>query len=109
VFEEIAGLMRKTAGLAEVLRAALAPLADQLQVAFIYGSMAAGSAGASSDVDVMAIGDAGFAALVKELHPTQATLRREVNPTVMTAAEFAKRRREDDLAEPRKNRAAQGT
>jgi DNA-binding transcriptional ArsR family regulator len=129
VFEEIAGLMRKTAGLAEVLRAALAPLADQLQVAFIYGSMAAGSAAASSDVDVMAIGDAGFAALVKALHPTQATLRREVNPTVMTAAEFAKRRRardgfalsvlkgpkiwliggEDDLAEPRKKRAAQGT
>jgi DNA-binding transcriptional ArsR family regulator len=127
VFEEIAGLLRKTAGLADVLRVALAPLADHLRVAFIYGSMAAGTAGPSSDVDLMAIGDAGFADLVKALHPAQQALRREVNPTAMTIAEFAKRRRardgfvqsvlkgpkiwliggEDDLAEPRKDRAAQ--
>jgi DNA-binding transcriptional ArsR family regulator len=127
LFEEIAGLLRKTAGLADVLRVALEPLADHLRVAFIYGSMAAGTAGPSSDVDSMAIGDAGFVDLVKPLHATQQALRREVNPTAMTIAELAKRRRardgsvqsvlkgpkiwliggEDDLAEPRKDRAAQ--
>lgn len=127
VFEELAGLLRKTAGLADVLRAALAPLADRLRAAFVYGSMAAGTAGPASDIDVMAIGDADFAGVVKALHPAQVALRREINPTVMTLDEFNSRRRardgfaqsvvkgskiwliggDDDLAESRKDRPAQ--
>ena len=36
--------MRKTTGLADVLRQALQPLGDQVQLAFVFGSMASGSA-----------------------------------------------------------------
>jgi hypothetical protein len=43
---------------------------------------------AGSDVDVMLIGDIGFAQAVELLHPTQTTLGREVNPKVFTEAEF---------------------
>lgn len=129
VFEELAGLLRKTAGLADVLKAALAPLADRIALAFVYGSVASGTERALSDVDVMVLGDADFAALVRALAPTQATLRREVNVTPMKPPTFAERLRggdgfvtnvmhgaklwlignDHDLAELVEDRPAQGT
>ena len=42
VFAELKSLLMKTAGLADVLRTALAPLADQIEVAFVFGSFAQG-------------------------------------------------------------------
>lgn len=129
VFEELAGILRKTAGLADVLRGALAPLAAQVRLAFVYGSMAAGGAKPHSDVDVMVLGDATFADVVRAVHPAQAALGREVNPTVMKPAEFTRKLRagdgfaasvlrqpkiwligsDNDLAELGKNRAVAST
>ena len=91
VFNEVAGILRKTSGLADVLIEALAPAAHQLHVAFVFGSMAQGHESSASDVDVMLIGDIGFAAAVNLLYPVQATLGREVNPKVFTAVEFSKK------------------
>ncbi|HEY4069590.1 MAG TPA: nucleotidyltransferase domain-containing protein [Burkholderiaceae bacterium] len=96
VFEELSGLLRKTGGLADVLRAALAPLTPHIALAFVYGSIASGNARASSDVDVMILGDAGFADLVRALAPAQTTLAREVNVTPMTSADFARKLAEKD-------------
>jgi predicted nucleotidyltransferase len=89
VYPELAGLLRKTAGLADVLRAALAPLVDSINLAFVYGSMASGEARSGSDVDVMVLGDASFTALVTALYPTQELLAREVNVTPMQPTDFA--------------------
>lgn len=91
VFEELAGLLRKTAGLADVLKAALAPLAERIALAFVYGSVASGTERPLSDVDVMVLGDAGFAELVEAVAPTQTVLRREVNVTPMAPAAFAQK------------------
>jgi DNA-binding transcriptional ArsR family regulator len=88
VFSELAGILRKTSGLADVLAQALAPVVPKLRVAFIFGSMAQGRESGGSDVDVMLIGDLGFVQAVKLLHAAQATLGREVNPKVFTASEF---------------------
>lgn len=96
VFDELAGLLRKTSGLADMLREALAPLAGRIAAAFVYGSVAAGREGPRSDVDVMLVGRAGFAEVVAALAPLHEPLRREINPTVMTPAEFAKRRKAGD-------------
>lgn len=96
VFNELASLLRKTIGLGDRLRDALAPLADRVKVAFVYGSMAAGTAAPHSDVDVMVIGDTSFSDVTKALHPEQSVLGREINPTVMSAAEFKSRRRARD-------------
>src|ERR1700691_842864 len=41
VFPELHGLILKTVGLVEVLREILSPLAGEIQVAFVYGSIAA--------------------------------------------------------------------
>ncbi len=89
VFAELAGLLRKTAGLADVLRDALAPLGKKVALAFVFGSVAAGSERPSSDVDLMVLGSASFADLARALAPAHEVLGREVNPTVMAPREFA--------------------
>ncbi|MCX7172161.1 MAG: helix-turn-helix domain-containing protein [Proteobacteria bacterium] len=96
IFEDLAALLRKTIGVAEVLRAALLPLAEQIDMAFVYGSVAAGNEGPRSDVDVMVLGRAGFAPVVKALAPTQQVLRREVNATVMKPGDFTRKRHAGD-------------
>ncbi|MBI4754294.1 MAG: helix-turn-helix domain-containing protein [Betaproteobacteria bacterium] len=96
VFEELAGLLRKTVGVVDVLRAALLPLAGDIALAFVHGSVATGSANARSDVDVMVLGQAGFAPVVQALAPTQEGLRREVNATVMKPKDFARKRATGD-------------
>jgi predicted nucleotidyltransferase len=96
IFTELAGLLRKTAGLADVLREALAPVAGQIECAFIYGSMARGTEHAHSDVDVMIVGDIDFGDAVVMLAPAQEKLRREINPTVLTLKEFNKKLKQRD-------------
>jgi predicted nucleotidyltransferase len=91
VFEELAGILRKTSGLADVLTAALAPARDRIRVAFVFGSMAAGRAVATSDVDVMIIGALDFSSALELLGPTEKVLGREVNPRIFREAEFKKR------------------
>ena len=106
IFTELASILRKTSGLADVLVQALAPLAPSLRVAFVFGSMAQGRETAGSDIDVMLIGDVGFGQVVETLHPAQSVLGREVNAQVLSAKEFrAKARKEpflvDALAKPK--------
>ena len=45
VFAELAGLFRKTSGVADVLRSALAPLSAQIVLALVFGSVARGEGG----------------------------------------------------------------
>jgi len=96
IFAELAGLLRKTAGLIDVLRKALLPVADKVECAFVYGSMARGDEHAHSDVDIMIIGNLEFADAALALASAQATLRREINPTVMSRAEFERKLKDSD-------------
>lgn len=88
IHSELCSIIRKTCGLGDVVRAALAPLARKITIAFVYGSQAAGTAGSSSDVDLMVIGKAPFAQVVAALASVQDQLGREVNPTVYSHDEF---------------------
>lgn len=89
IFAELASILRKTSGMADVLAEALMPLADQLKCAFIFGSVGRGEEAAGSDVDVLLVGQAGFRDVVEALFPAQVSLGREVNPKVFGADEFA--------------------
>lgn len=88
IYPELKALIVKTAGAADFLRNALAPLADRIRVAFIYGSVARAQARRGSDVDVMIIGDVSFAQATEALGRAQVTLGREVNPSVYSLEEF---------------------
>jgi predicted nucleotidyltransferase len=96
IFPELAGLLRKTAGVVDVLRDALAPMAHKIARAFVYGSIARGTEHAHSDVDVMIVGEVDFGDAVLALATVQEKLRREINPTVLTASEFDKKLRQHD-------------
>ena len=96
VFTELRGLVEKTAGIAGALRAALLPLADSIDHAFLYGSLARGEERGTSDIDLMVIGEASFLDVVSAIYPLQETLGREINPTVFTQAEFRQRMEEGD-------------
>ena len=89
IHDELAGIFHKTAGLADVLRDALAPLAAKIQLAFIFGSVAQGKEGATSDVDVLVVGSVSFAAVVEAVGAASERLRRSVNPVVMTKTAFS--------------------
>ncbi|WP_193099945.1 MULTISPECIES: nucleotidyltransferase domain-containing protein [unclassified Burkholderia] len=88
IYEELASIMRKTSGMGDVLAEALLPCAEQIAVAFVFGSVARGQETADSDVDVMVIGSVGFAAVVGMLYDAQATLGRDINPQVLSPDEF---------------------
>ena len=97
VFAELRGLVLKTVGLADVLRAALAPLGDQVAAAFVYGSVARQQDTAASDVDVLIVSDAlGYAEVFGALESAAQTLGRAINPTLYTRAELARRRAQDN-------------
>ena len=108
IYAELCGIAQKTMGLAEPLRAALAPLAAHIRAAFVFGSVAKRQDTASSDVDLMLISDdLGYGELFAVLEPLSQRLGRAVNPTIYTPAELHKRIGRGDafitrvLAQPR--------
>lgn len=92
VFAELSGLIRKTFGLADVVRQALLPVANQLEAAFIYGSVAKGNPQPHSDIDLMIISDSlAYADLFPMLTEPEAQLGRPINPTVYSRTEWQQR------------------
>lgn len=91
VFTEIKGLIIKTAGVADVLRSALAPLKDKIKLAFIYGSIAKMTERSTSDLDLMVVGDVSLKELVPILRPARKILCREISSNVFSIAEFEER------------------
>jgi predicted nucleotidyltransferase len=91
IFTELHGLVIKTTGVADVLRNALARLADGIEVAFVFGSLAKGTGTGASDVDVMVVGEAAFAEVSAVLGPAQEKLGRDVNPSVYPPEEFQRK------------------
>lgn len=91
IFAELASIFRKTAGLADVLREALRPLDDKVELAFVFGSVAQGRERSGSDIDLLVVGAVDFVALAGALAETHVALGREVNPVLMTREEFARK------------------
>lgn len=96
IYPELAEIFRKTVGLADVVRDALAPLADKIDVAFVFGSVVQGRETAWSDVDVMVLGKLPFAGVVAALAPLRMRLGREINPVVMSKTDFRNKYRGKD-------------
>lgn len=95
LYPDIRNLVLKTSGLTDVLREALDGAAD-VELAFVFGSIAGNIAKAHSDIDLMVIGTIGLRQLSKRLSGLEAKIGREVNPHVLTPEEFTRRARERD-------------
>ena len=92
IHAELVSIVRKTFGLAAPLRETLAPLAERILAAFVYGSVAKGTDTAASDIDLMLVSDAlTYADVMAALHPLIERLGREIHPTLYTREELHKR------------------
>lgn len=97
VYAELRGLVLKTSGLVDVLRAALLPLAGRIETAFVYGSVAKQQDTAASDIDLMVVSeDLSYADLFKALEEAAGSLGRTINPVVYSRKELDKRMRSDN-------------
>jgi predicted nucleotidyltransferase len=95
VFTELRGLIVKTFGVADHLRQALAPVANQIGVAVIYGSMARGTEDVDSDVDLLLITDAlAYGDVFPLLSDAETALGRPVNPSIYGRAEWERKQHE---------------
>lgn len=92
IFHELVQLVQKTFGIADQIKTALTSLSGQLEQAFIYGSVAKGEAHASSDVDLMLVGDdLSYGNIMEMLAQVETQIQRTINPTLYSPADFAKR------------------
>jgi predicted nucleotidyltransferase len=88
VFPELRALVAKTVGAFQVLRSALAPLANRISLAFVYGSLARQEEKAESDFDLLIVGKVTLENVLARLGDAERSLGRAVNPTVYSVAEF---------------------
>jgi len=91
---ELQGLLTKTAGLADVLRDTLCPFADDITAAFVFGSVARGSEGTASDVDLIVIGDIRLSTLAVRLRAAEKRLLRSINPLLYSQQEWGRKVRD---------------
>lgn len=96
IYDELRSIIRKTVGLAEVLREALDPFADRINLAYVYGSFARGEMRPDSDIDLMIVGTVSLREISSAIRSAGRTLRRVVNPTSYTAEEYAAELRKED-------------
>jgi predicted nucleotidyltransferase len=94
IFEALKQLVVRTSGIADGIQSALAPVADQIAVSFLFGSFARGDHRGVSDVDLMIItknDSLTLETISPRLHDEQNRLGREINPFILSAREFNKK------------------
>jgi predicted nucleotidyltransferase len=93
IFEELRGIVEKTAGVADAVRSALETLGSRLRLAVLYGSVAKQTDRATSDVDVLLVGDRlTLEDAYSALETAERNLGRRISPTIYTNEEFERRR-----------------
>ena len=108
LFEELCSIVNKTVGVAEPLRNALLPFIKQIELAFVYGSVAKKHDTASSDIDLMIVSEhLTYAELFPLLETVSGDLHRSIQPTIYSHAELVTRVKSDNsfikrvLAQPK--------
>jgi len=97
VFSELHGLIVKTIGVVDPLRAALGPLAKKIHLAFVFGSVAKGRERGDSDLDLLVVtDDLSYAEVYAALERAERSLGRTINPTVFTSREWRTKRAKKD-------------
>ncbi|CAM2892368.1 nucleotidyltransferase domain-containing protein [Legionella anisa] len=97
IYTELASILKKTSGLVGVLFDFLAPLAEKIEVAFVFGSVAKGTENLGSDIDVLIIGEIDFTEVVAALYAAQTSLGREINPKIYSREQWKASLQKQDL------------
>ncbi|MFD1561402.1 nucleotidyltransferase domain-containing protein [Paraburkholderia silviterrae] len=89
LYPELLSIARKSFAVVEPLKEALAPFADHISSAFVFGSLAKGSDSGRSDIDLIVVGSAPLLELSEALHKAEQDLLRPVNFSLYEPAEWA--------------------
>jgi predicted nucleotidyltransferase len=95
LFDEVRKIVAKTVGAAPVISRSLQKI-DGINEAYLYGSLARNQQDASSDIDVLIIGNPSEQALAQAVSKLERQLGREINYIVLTPKEFKSRRARKD-------------
>jgi len=96
IYRELRGIVEKTSGIIPTIRTLLVPFRDRILCAFIYGSVARAEEHATSDIDLMVVGDVGLAELTPVLRKAEQVLGREINVINYSVNEFRHNLGKDD-------------
>jgi predicted nucleotidyltransferase len=97
VYNELRSIVLKTFGMADVIKEALKPIESEIAVAFIYGSVARHEDTASSDIDLMLIGDnLNYSDCFQLLNQAEEQLGRKINPTLYTRKDWKLKSKSDN-------------
>ena len=77
IFAELKSILTKTSGIRDILLEGFAPLEERIKLAFVFGSIARGEEKASSDVDLMVVGELSFTDVVSAIGQIEGKLARE--------------------------------
>jgi predicted nucleotidyltransferase len=89
VYRELLGIVRKTFGLADVIRESLTRFDKGIEFVFIYGSIAKGEDSASSDIDLLVVSESvAYSELMAELAKAGESLGRIINPSIYSLKEL---------------------
>ena len=106
IFPELRAIFLKTVAVGDQIRGTLAD-AKGIDLAFIYGSVAANTDTPESDIDLFIVGETTLSSITPILSELEKSLGREINASVYTASEVAMRETEGDpfigsvLSEPK--------
>jgi uncharacterized protein len=95
VYQELKSFIQKTSGAPDIIRRSLLPVSRKIKLAFVFGSIAAGTERKSSDIDLIVVGDVTFGETVTELSAAESKLGRELNAIVYPPAEFQQKVKAD--------------
>jgi predicted nucleotidyltransferase len=106
LYPDLRGIVLKSSGIAAELSRILATVGG-IDLALIFGSVAAGTATSRSDIDLLVIGSIGLRKLSTTLRGVAESLGREINPICMPPSEWQEKQRKGDafakriVAEPK--------
>lgn len=97
LFQEMRSIVLKTFGLADIIQHVLEPVAAQIHIAFIYGSIAKQNDTANSDIDIMLISNnLTYADLFPLLEKAEAQTGRPISPTIYSSSEWIRKQKKDN-------------
>ncbi len=92
LFKELKSIVSKTVGVEGSLKKGLSS-DKKIKIAFIYGSFATKHERATSDIDLMIIGDTDTSLLNEKIVELENKLKREINPTIYSMKEYKAKKR----------------
>jgi predicted nucleotidyltransferase len=95
LYEEMKSIVSKTIGLENELKELVNKL-DNIDYAFIFGSVAKGTENSNSDVDLMLVGDINQDAFIAMLSSVEGRIAREINYHIYSNQEIIKKIKEKD-------------